>query len=76
MIKFHQDGRGIRYLLLRKIRNDLYVTKSVPFDVTPFMVELLGNNPKNETFEETIPAVSQTEGSKMKFHSFIGFGCY
>jgi hypothetical protein len=69
MIHFHQEGQGrkIRFLPLRKIRSDVFVTDPVSLDGPPSKVRLFGTDSENKTIEENISPVS-TDTRKIRFH--------
>ncbi len=70
ILKVNVGGKR-RYLLLKKIRDDLYVTNPMSFDEAPSNVGVIGMDPDQERFDENIPSVLETDEGKMKF-SFVG----
>jgi hypothetical protein len=70
-IKLFQDGREIRSLLLRKIRNDLYVTDPVSFEERSFKVGFSGTDSEHKSFERIVSTVLNSGKSKIRFYFYL-----
>jgi hypothetical protein len=67
MVKINVGGKR-RPLLLKKIRDDLYVTNPMSFDEALSDVGLIRIDPDHNIIDKIIPSVSETpDEGKMKF---------
>jgi hypothetical protein len=67
MVKINLGGKRRPYLL-KKIKNDLYVTNPMSFDEAPSDVGVKGTDPDHKSIDEIIPPVSKPDERKIIFH--------
>jgi hypothetical protein len=72
MVKINVGGKRRPYLL-KKIKNDLYVTNPTSFDEAPSNVGVIGMDPNRKTIDKIIPKVSKIDERKIIFHYCLVF---
>jgi hypothetical protein len=66
LVKIYKNDRVVRTLLLKKIRNDHYVTDPTSFDEEPAEIKLTGKDSVLGSFEKKIPVLSNPNKRKFK----------